>query len=577
MCDDIKIKRSFRRQFLFAALIITVFFIVIYTATFAVFKQMLTRQYVESEKKSIEVVANNIDFILSDVENVSNSILTDYEIIGSIRNRDEEKFIDKLHSHYISSRHIEGISVITPMGFLQVGIDLQGGIQSFPRFELNDTNGEIVWFPTKAIDVKMLSKNVEQRLFSMGRKMIDIYTLNQYGYMNIEIDERVLLGAIMDISQDNSNVYITDMSGNIITSLDENYSNIKSNNYFSDMMSGDISGDINYSTDRKNFVAIYSICNYGDWYIVKTIPEEILFKDVNKTQIIFSIILMFLLVLMIGFTVIYVKRITEPIEVMIKQMKEVEEGNLDVRVESNIYNELDDLSESFNHMVNQVEKLMDEMVQAEQDKSELELEVLYNQINPHFLYNTLNTIRWMAIIKGESSIAEAILALVKLLRISMSFGDTTITIEQEIEYIENYLVIQKLRFNQMFNITYNIKEVHKNIKIPKLILQPIIENSLIHGIDESENDEEPLFIEIFTRDKGDDIEIIVKDNGQGIEKETLENVFNGNNTINRFNKVGLNNVNQRIKLHFGDKYGLQIHSSMNEGTTVIILIPNDDL
>jgi two-component system sensor histidine kinase YesM len=280
---------------------------------------------------------------------------------------------------------------------------------------------------------------------------------------------------------------------------------------------------------------------------------------------------------MINATIMYTKKITKPIEIMMHQMKKVEAGNLNVRVTTNVYNELDDLSESFNQMVNQIKRLMEDIVAVEHNKNELELEVLHAQINPHFLYNTLNTIRWMAKIKGEDSISDALVALVKLLRVSISFGNNMIMLQEEIQYIENYILIQRLRFNQLFEIHYNIKEEHKGLNIPKLILQPIVENSLIYGIDEAEKREEPIIIQIYTREKPDCIEIVVEDNGSGIEKDVLDNIFKQDQNINRFSKVGLNNVNQRLKLYLGTEYGLRIVSKVGVGTTVIISVPNNAL
>jgi two-component system sensor histidine kinase YesM len=228
-------------------------------------------------------------------------------------------------------------------------------------------------------------------------------------------------------------------------------------------------------------------------------------------------------------------------------------------------------------MVNQIKRLMEDIVAVEHNKNELELEVLHAQINPHFLYNTLNTIRWMAKIKGEDSISDALVALVKLLRVSISFGNNMIMLQEEIQYIENYILIQRLRFNQLFEIHYNIKEEHKGLNIPKLILQPIVENSLIYGIDEAEKREEPIIIQIYTREKPDCIEIVVEDNGRGIEKDVLDNIFKQDQNINRFSKVGLNNVNQRLKLYLGTEYGLRIVSKVGVGTTVIISVPNNAL
>ena len=572
-----KENHSFRKQFLKAVSFIIIVSLVISMAMFQNFRQTLHKQYGESEKQSVEVIANNIDYFLNDVENLSNAIISNQELIDSIKQGEKNRLVDKLYSFYISSNSIDGIYVITPSGYQQVGAELSDGVKSFPRFELNNTSGEIVWFPTTEKKVRILSGSMTKRYFSMGRKIIDIYSLKELGYINIEVDESVLTGAMSDLKEESSKILICDASGNIIASSEDDFTPINTNNskYFKTMTEDDNPDYISYLEKGKKYVAIYTSFNYGKWFVVKTIPESVLYKDLNRMQFYTVVGGVISLIIMFYVSLIYSRKITKPIEVMMHQMKKIEAGNLDVRVESNVYNELDDLSESFNHMVNQIRKLMEDIIAVEHNKNELELEVLHAQINPHFLYNTLNTIRWMAKIKGEDSIAEALVALVKLLRVSISFGNNMISLQEEIQYIENYILIQKLRFNQMFEINYDIQEEHKKLSIPKLILQPIVENSLIYGIDEAEKREEPIVIHIFTRDMEDHIEIVVEDNGSGIEKEVLDNIFKQEQNINRFSKVGLNNVNQRLQLYLGEAYGLQIVSTVGVGTTVIISVPNN--
>lgn len=568
-------KNSFRKQFFRATSLLIIVSLTILMAVFHNFRQTLTRQYGESEKQSVEVIGDNMDYILSNVEYLSNSIISNQEIINSIKNGERDQLSDLLYSFYVSSNLIEGIYVISPSGYQQVGAELQGGVKSFPRYELNDTTGEIVWFPTKEKEVRILSGSMKKRYFSMGRKIIDVYSLMELGYFNIEVDESVLTGTFSDIQEKNSRTRICDSAGNIIASSNNDYSPIDHASYFPTMIEDNSPNYISYMENGRKYVAIYSSLNYGKWYVVKTIPEAVLYADINKMQL-FSIAGgIIALIVMFYVAILYTRKITKPIEVMMHQMKEVEAGNLDVRVESNVYNELDNLSESFNHMVNQIKNLMQDIVSVEQNKNELELEVLHAQINPHFLYNTLNTIRWMAKIKGEDSISDALVALVKLLRVSISFGNNMISLREEIEYIENYILIQRLRFNQLFEIHYAIKEEHKNLSIPKLILQPIVENSLIYGIDEAGDREEPIAIHIYTRECEDHIEIVVEDNGSGIKKEVLDNIFKQDQNINRFSKVGLNNVNQRLKLYLGDKYGLNIVTAVGVGTTVIIKVPEN--
>ncbi len=146
-------------------------------AMFQNFRDTLRKQFGESEKQSVEVIANNIDYILNSVENLSNSIISNGELTYDIKMGETEQLIDKLYSFYISSNNIEGIYMITPSGYLQVGAALQDGVKSFPRYELDDTTGEIIWFPTKEKTVKILSGSMTKQYFSMGRKIIDIYSL----------------------------------------------------------------------------------------------------------------------------------------------------------------------------------------------------------------------------------------------------------------------------------------------------------------------------------------------------------------------------------------------------------------
>ncbi|MDF2844626.1 MAG: hypothetical protein K0R00_3052 [Herbinix sp.] len=577
---SIKERHSFRKQFLKAAIFLIIVFLIIFIVMFQNFRNTLRRQYGESEMQSVELIGNNADFLLNEVENLSNSMISNQELLSSLKIGENDYLIDKLYSFYISSKNIDGIYVITPSGYHQVGAELKDGIKSFPRYELDQTTGEIVWFPTTEKNVKILSGTMTKRYFSMGRKIIDITSLKELGYINIEVDENVLTGAFPDLQEDGSRIFICDTAGNIIASTEDDFTTIdnSTSSYFETMIEDENGPNyVSYLDQGKKYVAIYTSFNYGKWYVVKTVSEAVLYSDLKRMQFYTIMIVLVTLVIMINATIMYTKKITKPIEIMMHQMKKVEAGNLNVRVTTNVYNELDDLSESFNQMVNQIKRLMEDIVAVEHNKNELELEVLHAQINPHFLYNTLNTIRWMAKIKGEDSISDALVALVKLLRVSISFGNNMIMLQEEVQYIENYILIQRLRFNQLFEIHYNIKEEHKGLNIPKLILQPIVENSLIYGIDEAEKREEPIIIQIYTREKPDCIEIVVEDNGSGIEKDVLDNIFKQDQNINRFSKVGLNNVNQRLKLYLGTEYGLRIVSKVGVGTTVIISVPNNAL
>lgn len=549
--------------------------LILFLILFQGIKKIIVERYSESAKQSVQATADNIDYTLRDVENMSNSILMNHELLQLIKEGKRQQFVSILNSYFNSSFNIEGIYTITSLEYNYVGANLKAGINSIPIEELDRTSGEIVWFPTREQEVQILSGNVKKNYFIMGRKIIDVSSLDELGYMSIMLDDSVVREIYSNIKEESSEVLIFDLDGKVISSTNGDHKTISRwNNYMKTIFDDTSTGYIDYKEDGKDYVAIYSSLNHNNWRIVKIIPQSILYKEVNAIQLFTLVGSLLLLSFMLLLAFLYSKNITQPITRMIMQMKEIEGGNLKVKVDTNVNNELDELGTSFNHMVTKIEYLMEEVVSAERNKNELELEVLHAQINPHFLYNTLNTIRWMAKIKNESSISDAIVALVRLLRVSISLDKNKITLKEEIDYIENYILIQRLRFNQSFEINYNIKEEHKNLNLPKLILQPIVENSLIYGYEDEEN-EATLKIDIFTQDVDGDIEIIIEDNGPGIDDKTLENIFKYEKNINKFSKVGLNNVNQRIKMYFGDDYGIFIKSNIGKGTKVIIRIPNN--
>lgn len=572
-------KKSFRIHIMKAMLVFVIGLLLLFLFLFQGIKEIVAEQYSEAAKQSVEATADNIDYTLSDVENLSNSILTNHDLISFLKNGENDQFISTLNSYFISNVHIEGIYTLSSIGYQYVGANNKEGERNFPLEHIMKTSGEIVWLPTKEENIQILSGFISKNYFSMGRKMIDVNSLEELGYMNITLDESVIEESYVNLEEVGCEIFVCDRQGNTISSnnKESNPQSIIEHEYMRVILEDTTSDYVEYSENGQDYVAIYSSLNHGNWIIVKIIPKNLLYEEINRIQmftLVGSCVFLGIMFLIVYF---YSKGISKPITELIKQMKKVEAGNLDVRVEIKVNNELDDLSESFNQMILRIKNLMNEVVDVERNKNELELEVLHAQINPHFLYNTLNTIRWMAKIKNENSISEAIVALVKLLRVSISLGKSKITLKEEIEYIENYLLIQKLRFNQMFEINYDICEEHNNIYIPKLILQPIVENSLIYGIDEAEETKGILNIHIYTKDGGDYIEIIVEDNGPGIEADILTNILKNEKSINKFNKVGLNNINQRLKMYFGNEYGLNILSISGVGTKVIIRVPSNSI
>ena len=226
------------------------------------------------------------------------------------------------------------------------------------------------------------------------------------------------------------------------------------------------------------------------------------------------------------------------------------------------------LSDSFDHMVRRIQKLMEQVRQEEITLRKTELKALQAQINPHFLYNTLDAIAWLCE-EGRNKDAEnMVTSLAKLFRISISKGHELITIEKEIQHAQSYLRIETFRYKNQFTYTFDVDENCLGYLCNKITLQPIIENAIYHGLNRMVDEGE---ITIRIREDGDDIILSVEDNGIGMTEEQCQEILRkepGDRT-----GIGIKNVNDRIKIYFGEEYGLTITSELDEGTCVDIRMP----
>lgn len=537
-------------------------------------KQIIVRQYSDSALQSVTAVAENMDYILQNVENQTNSILLNHEMMDFLKAGNEEEFCNQLTSYFVSGPYTEGIYIQSKGYYWHVGADIRENEGRFQEKKLTETAGEIIWLPTRTVQIQILSGLVPKNCFSLGRKLIDVYSLKEMGYLVVEVNEAVLREVYQKLEKDGGEIFIVDKNGSAISSNVEEMEAIWEQEWYQQVQKTDTAGTIEFADEAGKHVALYATFNRGEWKIVKTVPQATLYAEINRLQskVLVGGIFFLSLILLTGYG--YISNITRPITRIIHQMKKVEDGDMSVRVDTKIQNEIGELGESFNHMVKQVDELMEANLMAERNRQELELEVLHAQINPHFLYNTLSTIRFMAKIKGEDSISSAILALTRLLRISITFGKDKIQLQEEISYVEDYLLIQRLRFNQRFQFSCEIGEAHKRILVPKLILQPIVENSIIYGMEaQGENTDKMISICIYTRQTEEYVEVIVEDNGPGISDSRAKEIFRKDKNINRFSKVGLNNVDQRIQLYCGKQYGITIDSESGKGTKIIIRLP----
>ena len=221
----------------------------------------------------------------------------------------------------------------------------------------------------------------------------------------------------------------------------------------------------------------------------------------------------------------------------------------------------------------QIEKLMDEIIRQQNERRKSELDALQSQINPHFLYNTLESITWMVEAQENEAAVRMISELAKLLRVSLSRGKTIIPIKDELQHSRSYMNIQLARYKERFKTEFRIEEEIENCCIVKLVIQPILENAIYYGVGNMDEDDQPQITVKGWKDDTD-IYLSVADNGMGMRREDVENILKNNQKGPKHGSgVGLINVHTRIQLMFGSKYGLIVESEPDEGTTVTIHLP----
>lgn len=267
----------------------------------------------------------------------------------------------------------------------------------------------------------------------------------------------------------------------------------------------------------------------------------------------------------------YISRIVyRPIRKLMSTMKDIADGDMDSRAEIVSRDEIGLAAEEFNRMLDQIEKLIVQLIQEEKKKKDAELEALQYQITPHFMYNTLNSIKCYAMIREEKEIATVIGDFVELLQTCIRKKGTFLTVAEEKQVLENYIHLQEFRNGEVYQVTYDIEREAEQCLIPRLILQPLVENALIHGLD-LKNDRKHLSIEAYTL--GSRLYLKVKDNGRGMTKDQIEELLNNKEKKTKgLTAVGIPNIQERLKLYYGSQAKLSLKSS-EEGTEAIIFLP----
>ena len=321
---------------------------------------------------------------------------------------------------------------------------------------------------------------------------------------------------------------------------------------------------------EKRLVTVKTI-SYTGWKLVSVVPMKSFSMGMTGMRNLVALLVALTVLAAVLLNQMVSARISKPLRRLNDSVKEWEAGNLEPNIYIGGSMEVEHLGKTLQSTVSQIHQLMDDIVVEQEEKRKSELDALQSQINPHFLYNTLDSIVWMITGERYDDAVFMITQLASLFRISLSKGKAVIRIEDEVKHAQNYMNIQKIRYKNSFEVDFQIEEEILNGCIVKLVLQPLLENAIYYGMEFMDGEGE---IHVRGYRKDDDIYLEVEDNGLGMPEEEAAELLNGKERPHKHGSgVGLVNVHSRLKLRFGDGYGLIIHSCPDEGMLVKIHIP----
>ncbi|AET60019.1 YesM [Paenibacillus terrae HPL-003] len=528
--------------------------------------------------KSAQVLmmsSNNVEEKLERVEEISYNIAVDpyiqktlLELQGNAKGYDfyrlEQKMGDELEKYVDPANYIQSIYL-----YDSAGREFLAGDSSKPI-----KNKDKVLALSQAD--KYEGKNHWMELEGSNGDLISVRLIQSYENLNFETIGKLLVRVHLDKIVSGLPKPHGEIAGNIvITKEDEVFYSEKGIDDLKEYhfnAKNDQGYSIEYINGERSFVS-HITTDFKDWTYWSIIPFNMMFSKITaaKYTLVLVFMLMFVFLISLGFK--FLRKFTNPIQELAATMQEVQKGNFHA---VNLLNpstinedEIGILYRNFITMIQRIDELIQENFSKQLLIKETEFKALQAQINPHFLYNTLESVNWLAKINKQKQISSMVEALGHLMRYSTNFKQGIITLEEELDILKSYLTIQKYRFDDRIDFQMDFPSHVAKYKIPKLILQPLLENSFKHAVEPS------IYlsvIKLHVYQEEDKLFIRIEDNGPGIDPLILQKVKEGKLNL-KGTGIGLNNIDDRIKLYAGEQYGLRIENLSGKGTAITVVLP----
>jgi len=534
---------------------------------------------IQDARKNVQDAKNRITDIIENMIDISNKLYLDNKLLDILST--EYNDVSELYQDYTNYNEITYL------------LNIYKNIQSIKIYAYNKTllnTGEIIvademtkkkkWFQEALKkDGKISWDLIYEDNFVRPQYYMSLVRLlkNTYGEKVGVIVIYAKGEEIKEFLSKNIETVVTLNNGMIIASSNDKLVGSRLNIGWSN--NNEIMKDV--TINGKKSTAIVGVLNVtGDEQsklrVVSFFPQKEIYKRVNRVSMFAFFVIVFNLAVSLILMMVFSKLITDRISILNQKVNQISHGNLDVKIGILGNDEIGELTENVKIMAESIKNLINEVYVSNIQKQELltrqkeiQLEVLCNQINPHFLFNTLESIRMKAICNNQTDIAQIVFLLSNLLRKSINMTHEIIPLRKEIEIVSEYLEIQKFRFGDKLDFIIDIDEKLLDYKILPFTIQPMVENSIKHGIEQMIGNG---IIKISINEANDSIEIKIIDNGLGMSKQKLEDLKSTLDT-SELSNVGLRNVYQRLKLYYGDEFNLNIQSRENVGTEIILTIP----
>jgi len=589
---------SIRRKIvLYIYLVISPILIIISTFVFVKNYQITVASQRETNIKLITSLEDSIKVIKADVEDFSIYICINNDILNILKS-DEPDVLNKDSRLWFNRAPMQIIEdMIASKGYTKtIAIYPENGIRPYLRCidssvylatitDVRETEmyrqsilrkGESTWDSVSKTDTGTYQANRSDKLV-MYREIFDLSKKTPLGYMAIGMQADKITDLCKNaVQQDNEGVVVLSRAGDELT----RYGKIDDGILTYIQSEGYRSVDYRKRADHFDYGSYHVFCsqNARNGFIVcKMVPKSNSDSQIYNVALVPFLLLTVLLVGMWPLLALVSNILAKPLGRLSHAMNQFKQGDFSQQVPVAANDEVGQVTECFNQMVLEIKELIDNNYVITLKEKESELNALQSQINPHFLYNTLDSLYWRAQNDGNEEIAEDILALSQLFRLVLGQGKATIAVRHEKELITRYLQIQKMRFSMRLEYEIDIDDEILDYFIPKLILQPFVENAIIHGLEKAGN---PGCIYINGRMQNGYLKFTVKDTGVGMTPEQVQAIWEADDSrryeSHRIGGYAIKNVKERLELKYRNNYTLEIESTVGIGTSVIIIIPAED-